>query len=136
MLRVNSHSSGKYFTFFAVADYHNGIFITGKVFFHKCRLLKFILNEFYLFFQCFRIFSNTVFIDAACDALDCDDHVRIDMREGADGKLRIMEVNGIPGLKPVKSWSPQIFSLYHPEGDTYNELIGTIVKCALERANA
>ena len=74
--------------------------------------------------------------NAACDALDCDDHVRIDMREGADGKLRIMEVNGIPGLKPVKSWSPQIFSLYHPEGDTYNELIGTIVKCALERANA
>lgn len=74
--------------------------------------------------------------NAACDALDCDDHVRIDMREGSDGKLRIMEVNGIPGLKPVKSWSPQIFSLYHPDGDTYNELIGTVVKCALERANA
>ena len=74
--------------------------------------------------------------NAACDALNCDDHVRIDMREGADGKLRIMEVNGIPGLKPVKSWSPQIYSLYHPEGDTYNGLIGTIVSCALERANA
>ena len=71
---------------------------------------------------------------AACDALNCDDHVRIDMREGADGKLRIMEVNGIPGLKPVKSWSPQIFSLYHPDGDSYIGLIGTIVKCALERA--
>ena len=74
--------------------------------------------------------------NAACDALDCDDHERIDMREGSDGKLRIMEVNGIPGLKPVKSWSPQIFSLYHPDGDTYNELIGTVVKCAWERANA
>ena len=74
--------------------------------------------------------------NAACDALNCDDHVRIDMREGKDGKLRIMEVNGIPGLKPVKSWSPQIYSLYHPEGDTYNGLIGTIVRCALERANA
>ena len=74
--------------------------------------------------------------NAACDVLNCDDHVRIDMREGADGKLRIMEVNGIPGLKPVKSWSPQIYSLYHPEGDTYNGLIGTIVSCALERANA
>ena len=71
---------------------------------------------------------------AACDALDCDDHVRIDMREGADGKLRIMEVNGIPGLKPVKSWSPQIYGLYHPEGDSYTALIGTIVSCALERA--
>ena len=74
--------------------------------------------------------------NAACDALNCDDHVRIDMREGADGKLRIMEVNGIPGLKPLKSWSPQIYSLYHPEGDTYKGLIGTIVSCALERANA
>ena len=74
--------------------------------------------------------------NAACDALNCDDHVRIDMREGKDGKLRIMEVNGIPGLKPVKSWSPQIYSLYHPHGDTYTALIGTIVRCALERANA
>ena len=72
---------------------------------------------------------------AACDALNCDDHVRIDMREGSDGKLRIMEVNGIPGLKPVKSWSPQIYSLYHPQEDSYTALIGTIVRCALERTN-
>jgi len=73
---------------------------------------------------------------AACDALKCEDHVRIDMREGRDGRLRIMEVNGIPGLKPVKSWSPQIYSLYFPETDSYNGLIGTIVRCALERINA
>ena len=72
---------------------------------------------------------------AACDALKCDDHVRIDMREGADGKLRIMEVNGIPGLKPVKSWSPQIYALYHPCADPYAALIGTIVSGALERQN-
>ena len=72
--------------------------------------------------------------ERACDALNCDDHVRIDMREGADGKLRIMEVNGIPGLKPVKSWSPQIYGLYHPGEDSYTALIGTIVSCALERA--
>lgn len=71
---------------------------------------------------------------AACDALGCDDHVRIDMREGADGKLRIMEVNGIPGLKPLKSWSPQIYALYHPGPDPYRALIGTIVNCALERS--
>lgn len=70
---------------------------------------------------------------AACDALGCDDHVRIDMREGADGKLRIMEVNGIPGLKPVKSWSPQIYTLYHACEDPYTALIGTIVSCALHR---
>ena len=72
---------------------------------------------------------------AACDALACEDHVRIDMREGADGRLRIMEVNGIPGLKPVKSWSPQIFALYHPGDDPYRGLVGTIVSSAWERAN-
>ena len=71
---------------------------------------------------------------AACDALGCDDHVRIDMREDAAGNLRIMEVNGIPGLKPVKSWSPQIYALYHPVADPYRALIGTIVNCALERS--
>ena len=57
------------------------------------------------------------------------------MREGADGRLRIMEVNGIPGLKPVKSWSPQIFALYHPGDDPYRGLVGTIVSSAWERAN-
>ena len=71
---------------------------------------------------------------AACDALGCDDHVRIDMREDASGKLRIMEVNGIPGLKPGKSWSPQIYALYHSSNDPYRALIGTIVNCAMERA--
>ena len=71
---------------------------------------------------------------AACDALGCDDHVRIDMREDASGKLRIMEVNGIPGLKPGKSWSPQIYALYHSVADPYRALIGTIVNCALERS--
>ena len=67
----------------------------------------------------------------ACDALKCDDHVRIDMREGQDGHLRIMEVNGIPGLKPVKSWSPQIYTLYHPCEDPYKALIGKIVEARL-----
>jgi len=71
---------------------------------------------------------------AACDALGCDDHVRIDMREDASGDLRIMEVNGIPGLKPGKSWSPQIYALYHSQNEPYRALIGTIVNCALERA--
>ena len=56
------------------------------------------------------------------------------MREDASGNLRIMEVNGIPGLKPVKSWSPQIYALYHPVADPYLALIGTIVNCAMERA--
>lgn len=68
---------------------------------------------------------------AACEALNCTDHVRIDMREDASGRLRIMEVNGIPGLKPVKSWSPQIYALYHPGPDVYTALIDAIVTSAL-----
>jgi len=68
---------------------------------------------------------------AACEALNCTDHVRIDMREDASGRLRIMEVNGIPGLKPVKSWSPQIYALYHPGPDVYTALIDAIVSSAL-----
>ena len=68
---------------------------------------------------------------AACKALDCRDHIRMDMREDSHGNLRIMEVNGIPGLKPVKSWSPQIYALYHPEGDPYVSLIGTIIRASL-----
>ena len=67
----------------------------------------------------------------ASEALDCRDHIRIDMREGRDGKLRIMEVNGIPGLKPGRSWSPQIFALYHPGDDPYQGLISTIIRAAL-----
>ena len=72
----------------------------------------------------------------ATDALKCMDHVRADMRVGADGKLRIIEVNGIPGLKPVKSWSPQIFSLYHPQAtpeEDYREMIRTILVSAFAR---
>ena len=53
------------------------------------------------------------------------------MREGQDGRLRIMEVNGIPGLKPVKSWSPQIYTLYHSSGNPYQALIGKIVEAKL-----
>jgi len=68
----------------------------------------------------------------ACEALGCKDHIRIDMRVGADGKVRIMEVNGIPGLKPEKSWSPQLFALYHKTDDPYTALIGTIIGAALD----
>ena len=71
---------------------------------------------------------------AACDALGCEDHVRIDMREDSSGDLRIMEANGIPGLKPGRSWSPQIYALYHPDADDpYVALIGTIIRCTMER---
>ncbi|OGV68653.1 MAG: hypothetical protein A3K19_14910 [Lentisphaerae bacterium RIFOXYB12_FULL_65_16] len=73
----------------------------------------------------------------ATAALKCWDHVRVDMRVDARDRLRIMEVNGIPGLKPFKSWSPQIYSMYHPlpQGHMteYRQMLHLIVNCALER---
>ncbi len=75
----------------------------------------------------------------AMEALNCLDHVRADMRLDANGKMKIIEVNGIPGLKPVKSWSPQIFSLNYPSSDgpleDYKKLIDHIVSSALARYN-
>ena len=71
--------------------------------------------------------------------MNCLDHVRIDIKEGADGALRIMEVNGIPGLKPHKSWGPQLYSLHHasPEGEMedYRRLVKAIVDSACRRFN-
>jgi len=68
----------------------------------------------------------------AADAMRCLDHVRIDIKTDAAGALRIMEVNGIPGLKPHKSWAPQIYTLYYPspEGETtdYQNLIRAIIE--------
>ena len=59
------------------------------------------------------------------------------MRVDARGSLRVMEINGIPGLKPVKSWSPQIYSLYHPSKggpmEEYRNMLHLIVHSALER---
>ncbi len=75
--------------------------------------------------------------DAAAEAMGCLDHVRIDMRVDRAGKLRIIEVNGIPGLKPHKSWAPQIYTLNHRsplgEDEDYRNLIGAIVRAAGER---
>jgi len=75
----------------------------------------------------------------ATDALNCLDHVRADMRLDANGNPKIIEVNGIPGLKPVKSWSPQIFSMHYPcpggSTEEYQKLIDHIVTSALARYN-
>ena len=75
----------------------------------------------------------------ATDILKCWDHVRVDMRVDAGGALKIIEVNGIPGLKPIKSWSPQIYTLYHPspEGEMmdYRNLLAHIIDSALARYN-
>jgi D-alanine-D-alanine ligase len=75
--------------------------------------------------------------DDAAEAMGCLDHVRIDMRVDREGKLRIIEVNGIPGLKPHKSWAPQIYTLYHgsPQGESedYRQLIKAIIEAAGRR---
>jgi D-alanine-D-alanine ligase len=73
----------------------------------------------------------------AMKALNGVDHLRTDMRVAADGTLKVMEVNGIPGLKPIKSWSPQLYTLYHasPQGamEDYRRLIARIIDGALAR---
>lgn len=75
----------------------------------------------------------------AMEALNCLDHVRADMRLDAHGKLKIIEVNGIPGLKPIKSWSPQMFTMHHASAqgpmEDYRLLIDHIVTSALARYN-
>ena len=75
----------------------------------------------------------------AAVAMGCLDHVRIDVKTGADGQLRVMEVNGIPGLKPRKSWGPQLYTLHHqsPEGDLedYRQLVKAVVDAGARRFN-
>jgi D-alanine-D-alanine ligase len=70
----------------------------------------------------------------AADAMRCLDHVRIDIKTDAAGALRIMEVNGIPGLKPRKSWGPQLYTLHHhsPEGEMedYRKLVASVIEAA------
>jgi D-alanine-D-alanine ligase len=73
----------------------------------------------------------------AASAMGCRDHVRIDVKAGADSRLRIIEVNGIPGLKPHKSWAPQLYTLHHAspagEGEDYRRLIARIIDSAARR---
>jgi len=75
----------------------------------------------------------------AANAMRCLDHVRIDVKTGADGGLRIMEVNGIPGLKPLKSWGPQLCTLHFrsPGGpmEDYRRLVKTILDSGCCRFN-
>ncbi len=75
----------------------------------------------------------------AAVAMGCLDHVRIDVKTGADGLLRVMEVNGIPGMKPRKSWGPQLYTLHHrsPGGelDDYRRLVKAVVDAGARRFN-
>jgi D-alanine-D-alanine ligase len=73
----------------------------------------------------------------AARAMRCLDHVRVDVKTAADGGLRIMEVNGIPGLKPRKSWGPQLYTLHHrsPGGELedYRHLVRDVIAAACRR---
>jgi D-alanine-D-alanine ligase len=75
----------------------------------------------------------------AAAAMGCLDHVRIDVKADASGALRVMEVNGIPGLKPRKSWGPQLFTLHHhsPGGDLedYRLLVKAVIDSGCRRFN-
>ena len=73
----------------------------------------------------------------AARAMGCFDHVRIDIKTAADGGLRIMEVNGIPGLKPKKSWGPQLYTLHFrsPQGEMedYRRLVSAVIEAGCRR---
>ena len=63
--------------------------------------------------------------------LGCRDGGRVDLRAGADGRLRFLEVNPLAGLHPRHSDLPILCS---QRGIPYVELIGRIVRSALQRA--
>lgn len=73
---------------------------------------------------------------AAASALGCEDHVRIDVREDARGRVKVIEINGIPGLNPINSRSLVIYGLYRRAGspdELFRHLIKRIVGGALAR---
>lgn len=73
---------------------------------------------------------------SAASALGCADHVRLDVREDAHGRVKVIEINGIPGLNPSKSRSLVIHGLYHGSvapDDVFRLLIKRIVVAALAR---
>jgi D-alanine-D-alanine ligase len=73
----------------------------------------------------------------AAGAMRCLDHVRVDVKADAGDRLRVMEVNGIPGLKPKKSWGPQLYTLHHhsPGGEMedYRQLVKAIIDAGCGR---
>jgi D-alanine-D-alanine ligase len=66
----------------------------------------------------------------ACRALDVRDVARVDLRVGADGEPKFLEVNPLPGLKP--GWS-DLAILSEKAGLAYDGLIAAIVDEARKR---
>lgn len=72
---------------------------------------------------------------AAASALGCADHVRLDVREDVHGRIKVIEINGIPGLNPINSRSLAIYGLYQsltPEA-AFVPLIRRTIVAALTR---
>ena len=70
---------------------------------------------------------------AAWRGLGCRDAGRVDLRAGADGRLRIMELNPLPGLHPEHSDLPILCTHI---GIPYLELMRRIVESTVRRVEA
>lgn len=69
-------------------------------------------------------------------ALGFHDFIRIDLRKDNEGKIKIIEVNGIPGLNPIKSRIFEIYHLYNNEcskESNYNALVNEVITKAKQR---
>ncbi len=66
----------------------------------------------------------------AWKGLGCRDAGRVDVREGADGRIQFMEVNPLAGLHPVHSDLPILWTL---GGGEYLELMRQIMESAVKR---
>ena len=66
----------------------------------------------------------------AYQVLECRDTGRVDLRLDAQGRPAFIELNPLPGLHPTHSDLPMIAT---QEGMAYTELIGRIVRSALNR---
>ncbi len=69
--------------------------------------------------------ARTVF-----NALGCRDFARVDFRMDAEGVPYFLEINPLPGLAPGYSDYPMAAEAV---GLSYDELIGAIAKCAIDR---
>jgi len=70
---------------------------------------------------------------AAWRGLGCRDGGRVDLRCDAEGRLHVLEINPLPGLRPSFS---DLCVLCDLKGVPYLELIGRILSSALERVAA
>lgn len=67
---------------------------------------------------------------ASFSALECRDVGRVDVRVGADGEPKFLEVNPLPGLNPITS---DLAIIARGRGIEYNELIGKVLTSARAR---